>query len=868
MDALITAWDQPDFSSQAVGGKARALANAAGARFNIPAWIVVLPSATERLLAPGAIDLLTRGDEGEPPKEVLRRSLSTDAVDELLGFLGQKLPGVTHFAVRSSAVDEDSRMHSFAGQLDSFLNVPLAEIPGRIVDVWCSGFSERVFLYRQQNRLTLPPPVPAVIVQAMVPAVAAGVAFSLDPVSGRSGTALVAAVRGLGDKLVSGESNSHNFEINRAQEITKRTHTEPAAISDEQAIRIADLARQAAHRFGVPQDIEWAIADDTLFLLQSRPITSLTGKADLDGRYQLWDNSNIAESYAGITTPLTFSFARHVYEEVYRQFVNILQVPTARIERERDTFGRMLGLIQGRVYYNLLSWYRILGMLPGFSINRRFMEQMMGVSKSLPDELVEAIARANRTSKWRDCLNLSRTFLGLAGNHFSLNRKMRAFYRRLQFALQPPATPLAEQRADELAAYFRQLQRELLVHWDAPLINDFFAMIYYGLLRTLVKKWCDDQAGSLQNNLLAGQGAIISEEPARRLVKMAELARGNFVLIATLETGSWSQIQPKLASHPELDQAFRSYLDQFGDRCLEELKLETVTLGDAPVTLARSIGRLARQDRQIKRPVSASDLRNATEKQALSRLGPVRRLVFKKILAQARARIRDRENLRFERTRVFGRVRRIFVELGRRLQASGQLAQDRDIFYLTYEEALAFVEGTAVTTSLAELVNLRKKEFETYQKSSPADRFETCGMVYIGNSFQAPAEATPQENDLRGIGCCPGVVRGRVRVILDPQSATPEPGEILVARRTDPGWITLLPAAAGLLVEFGSLLSHSAIVTREIGIPSIVAIPNLIKLVKTGDLVEMDGSRGTVNIISHADGNAENAGNAVNPGEW
>jgi phosphohistidine swiveling domain-containing protein len=191
--------------------------------------------------------------------------------------------------------------------------------------------------------------------------------------------------------------------------------------------------------------------------------------------------------------------------------------------------------------------------------------------------------------------------------------------------------------------------------------------------------------------------------------------------------------------------------------------------------------------------------------------------------------------------------------LGRRLQASGQLAQDRDIFYLTYEEALAFVEGTAVTTSLAELVNLRKKEFEAYQKSSPADRFETRGMVYVGNSFQAPTEATPSGNDLRGIGCCPGVVRGRVRVILDPQSATPEPGEILVARRTDPGWITLLPAAAGLLVEFGSLLSHSAIVTREMGIPSIVAIPNLIKQLKTGDLVEMDGSQGTVNIISQAE---------------
>ncbi len=855
MDPLVTIWDQPDFTSWAVGGKARALAHAARAGFKIPAWIVVPPNAVERLLAPGARDRLMGRDKGESAKEALTsQSLSTEAVEELLAIVRQELPGVTRFAVRSSALDEDSRTHSFAGQLDSFLDVPLADIPRRIIDVWKSGFSERVYLYRQQNRLSLPPPVPAVIVQEMVPAEAAGVAFSVDPVSCRSGTALVAAVRGLGDKLVSGESNSDNFEVSRVHEITQRSHSGPAAISDEQAIRIAALARQAAQTFGAPQDIEWAIAEDTLYLLQSRPITSLEGKADVDDRYQLWDNSNIAESYAGVTTPLTFSFARHVYEEVYRQFVKILQVPRTRIERERDTFGRMLGLIQGRVYYNLLSWYRILGMLPGFAINRRFMEQMMGVSKSLPDDLVEEIARANTTSKWQDSFDLARTILGLAGNHFSLARKMRRFYHRLQQALKAPETPLEEQRADELAAYFRRLQRELLVHWDAPLINDFFAMIYYGLLRTLVKKWCGDQESSLQNNLLAGQGAIISKEPARRLVKMAELAKGNSDLIATLETGNWTQIQRTLTGHPELGQQFRSYLDQFGDRCLEELKLETITLGDDPVTLARSIGRLARQDfRHTTKPVSASDLRNAAEKQALAKLGPIRRFVFKQILVQARARIRDRENLRFERTRVFGRVRRIFLELGRRLHASGQLKEDRDIFYLTYEEALAFVEGTAVTTSLSELVNLRKKEFETHQKSSPSDRFETRGMVYVGNSFQAPAETPPQGNDLRGTGCCPGTVRGRVRVILDPRSANPEPGEILVARRTDPGWITLLPAAAGLLVEFGSLLSHSAIVTREMGIPSIVAIPNLVNQLKTGDLVEMDGSRGIVKIVSHAD---------------
>ena len=851
MESLIAAWDQPDFATRIVGGKARALAAAAVAGFKIPRWIVIPPRAIEHFLPASLVSELSHADNPQKAQAVFSTLSSQTFRTELVAIINEKFPDSTRFAVRSSAIDEDGHEQSFAGQLESFLEVLLSDVPQRIADVWASGFSERVYFYRQQHQLTMPPPVPAVIVQEMVPAEAAGVAFSVDPISGRSGTAIVAAVRGLGEKLVSGEITGDHFEVNLAGKVIYRSHPDQPAISDEHATEIAELARRAARAFGAPQDIEWAVARGQTFLLQSRPITTLRDKVDPDGVFQLWDNSNIAESYAGVTTPLTFSFARHVYEEVYRQFVKILRVPQARIERERDIFGRMLGLIQGRVYYNLLSWYRVLGMLPGFSINRRFMEQMMGVKQSLPDEIVQAISGDNVTSKWRDGLDLAFTLFGLIKNQLCLGLTMQRFYRRLNRVLQPPAMPLEQQRADELSSHFRYLQRELLVRWDAPLINDFFAMIFYGLLRMLVTKWCNDQGGSLQNNLLAGQGNIISQEPARRLVKMAELANAHPDLITILETGTWHQIEQSLAGYPELNQQMHRYLEEFGDRCLEELKLETITLGDDPTTLARSVGRLARQHAWAKDRnslLSARDSMLAAEKDALAKLDPIRRLIFKWVLEQARARVRDRENLRFERTRVFGRVRRIFVELGRRFHALGLIEQDRDIFYLTYDEALAFVEGTAVTISLRELVRVRKKEFDEYQKASPSDRFETRGMVYVGNTFQSPAEPLPTGSDLRGTGCCPGIVRGRVRVILDPRNATLEPGEILVARRTDPGWITLFPAAAGLLVEFGSLLSHSAIVAREMGIPAIVAIDNLTRRLKTGELVEMDGSRGVVHL--------------------
>ena len=138
--------------------------------------------------------------------------------------------------------------------------------------------------------------------------------------------------------------------------------------------------------FGQPQDIEWAIENGSLYLLQSRPITTLRNIPDPDGALNIWDNSNITESYNGVTSPLTFSFARSVYEGVYRQFCRILRVPQRKIEANDLTFRCMLGLIQGRIYYNLLNWYRVLALLPGFTVNRRFMEQMMGVRESLPDK--------------------------------------------------------------------------------------------------------------------------------------------------------------------------------------------------------------------------------------------------------------------------------------------------------------------------------------------------------------------------------------------------------------------------------------------------------------------------------------------------
>jgi pyruvate,water dikinase len=848
--ALVSVKDPPnDALLPMMGGKARALVTLFQAGFEVPPWLVVLSSAVE--------------DNFRDRPEV------ETAIHSAAEFL---FSGDGTVAVRSSASDEDGEEHSFAGQLDSFLFVSRDQLMDRITRVWRSGSSERVMAYRREHGLTEPPRTPAVLVQKMIDADAAGVAFSADPVSGRRALAVVSAVYGLGTALVSGAAEADTWRVDRNGNILERAvaaktieyrcdstseegvsarsvqpdRANAAVLADTDVMRVAILARRAEQFFGRPQDIEWAIARGELWLLQSRPITVLAALEDPDASRQLWDNSNIAESYGGITLPLTFSFARRAYEEVYRQFCVVMRVPADLIEDHANVFRNMLGMVRGRVYYNLLNWYRVLALLPGFQTNRRFMETMMGVRESLPDEVVADLS-SRKVARTRDLARLVLTIAGLFRAWRRIDRDIADFHHLLRETLEQNRPDLATARPDELAAYYRRLESRLLPQWRAPLVNDFFAMIFFGLLRQLAKTWCRDQSGTLQNDLLCSQGGMISAEPAQRMMEMARVAARGPQLCEALRSGTTRQIRDALVTHPDFAALYQAYLEKFGERCMEELKLESQTLLDDPLLLARSVGTLAGTANGA---VASPDTINEAEQRVASALGrnPLKRVIFAFVLRHARARVRNRENLRFERTRVFGRVRSIFQELGKRLWALNRIDDPRDVFHLEINEVLGLVERTATTVDLRAIVALRKLEYERIRgEDRPPDRFETRG--FSGPILSSTPTAYPDGVELRGLGCCSGIVRGYARVVHNPKDAEVKRGEILVAERTDPGWIMLFPLASGLVVERGSLLSHSAIVARELKLPAVVGVTGAIARLKTGDLVEIDGGAGVVRIL-------------------
>ncbi|MCU0634432.1 MAG: hypothetical protein MUE41_06130, partial [Gemmatimonadaceae bacterium] len=642
-----------------LGGKAAALAIMGDAGLPVLPWRVVTPAAYQATVDAGAPGVAT---------SALAHAIEA-AVDALL----LESPQQTHapmrlLAVRSSAVDEDGAAHSFAGQFESYLAVTPADVVSHVEAVWRSAKADRVRAYRAEHGLG-DVAVPAVLLQPMLDPDAAGVAFSADATTGRRAHALISATRGLGASLVSGEETGESCRVDLEGTVFDRVASTEQSVqrpregggittapisteqrhapvlTDAQARAVAALARRCAEVAGSPQDIEWAVVSTHLVLLQSRPITTLDAMPDPDGEVVVWDNSNITESYGGVTTPLTFSFARGVYAVVYRQFCRLLNVPERVIAAHDATFSEMLGLHRGRVYYHLSNWYRVLALLPGYALNRGFMEQMMGVREPLPPAMADALAAATgdvtaRTvpDRVRAWWAVVRSLAALLVEWRRLPARARHFQARLDAALAPPAIPLTEMSSGALVAHYRDLERQLLLRWDAPLVNDFFAMIAFGVLGKLCGAWLGDANGTLRGALVSGGGDIISAEPARRLHAMARRLRAHPALIPAFHSGDPVLVADALRKDAGLDRELTTYLERFGDRCLEELKLETETLGDDPRLLYRSLARLAERPEPIVLGDEHSPSIDAERQVAQAPLPAWQRWLFERVRREARER--------------------------------------------------------------------------------------------------------------------------------------------------------------------------------------------------------------------------------------
>ncbi len=900
--AVVTSGQAAHRDPATLGGKAANLARLTELGFRVPPWFVVPTEVFVSTMAACRIDGQVRGIlEGiawDVPAAVRKASADIAAlikgvtvhpearavIAEAYHALGGRADQDPLVAVRSSAVGEDSAANSFAGQLDTFLFVRGDDaVLCALAGCWASGFSERALAYRHRNGLDQSDIRVAVVVQEMVFGEVSGVLFTANAITNNEDEAVLSATYGLGEGLVSGELDADSWIVERATRKVVRADIankaecivldtrhgfgtakaevvdearERACLDDSQIASLVDLGERIAAKLGSPQDIEWTIREGTIYLLQTRPITTL--KPRPRGYRRLWDNSNIAESYYGVTTPLTFSFVNRMYEVAYQVLFDAFGIPQRVLRDHQEVFANLLGLLNGRIFYNLGNYYKIITFLPAYDYMKDFFDTMIGVQERKDYE--------KKTTSW-----FGRVFIGIPkiaylvgrifGNFLAWDKEVATFsaqfdrifedFRRIDYANRNP---------DEILATYRTLERDLLWEWRAPMTNDFFAMVFFGLLKRLTVKWGIDTTGSLHNDLLCGEGGLESTQPAKALIRLAVIVRGDAELRRIFETTPEGELA-RLLSAPGNAGRFKGfrdsmqdYLDRYGYRCMGELKLEVKNLIEDPTFVYAMVKNYLHKESLDLAEMEAKEreIRRRAEQEASKALAGqgIRQLLFSWILYNARKGVRHRENLRMARTKAFGLVRQMFQGLGVGFAHLGVLDHADDVFYLDLVDCFAFVEGRATTTNLKALVALRKEEFAAFEALPVSDRFETVGPVYYGDQLYQPA--TDDDTDdgpvLHGTSCCPGRVAARVKVILRASDDMRLAGEILVTERTDPGWVPLYPSASGLLIERGSLLSHAAVVARELGLPTIIGVKNLIKRLRDGEWVDMDARAGTVRL--------------------
>jgi phosphohistidine swiveling domain-containing protein len=617
--------------------------------------------------------------------------------------------------------------------------------------------------------------------------------------------------------------------------------------------------------YGCPQDLEWSIKDGVVYVLQSRPITTPNlGRRNGFGAH-LWENSNIIENFSGVTSPLTFSFARDVYHQIYVEYARLLGVPRKQLVRMNEWLRHMLGYHNGRVYYDLLNWYRVVRLVPFYTVNRRMLLDLaIGVETALPEDSALQLAPMPGLDGCRSALVRFKSAALFGWYFLFILWYVRAFvsdFHRRHLAVEQ--LPLQEMSAEQIHGEFRRVRIEFLSRWGRMILLEQTIGLSVGILSVLVRRWLPDAGQRFLFDLMRPSEPLESMLPVARMTELAQQVRGMPEVMGIIVAGNDGEILQSLRSsdHPHARHLLRQveqYVAEFGYRSLNELKLEEPDLGERPETFFAMLRAHLQQPMQERRESGKTGV-----DAVLAGLPLWKRILIRLTAAKVNACLAARERVRFCRTRAFGSVRRMIKAMANDLVQRRMLLRPEDIFMIRMEELRDWADGVLALDDLSVLIAHRRSQQHRFEEVRPAPaRFVSSRFLAspdyseIGWRNQENIESIFAEegSEMRGTPCGGGRVKGQAAVISEPLNV---PGKILVTYRTDPGWCAALPSAMALLVERGSPLTHVAIVARELGIPTIIQIKDLTLRVRTGAELEVDGSRGTVLVHSNAAPRAE-----------
>ena len=796
-------------TTEPLGGKAEGLTRLIGLGFRVPAGFVIV-GASRGNLPDGLIQAW--------------KDLGEGAV-----------------AVRSSALDEDGEATSFAGQFSTFLDIEdSAALIEAVEGCLASAEGDVAQAYRDGRADAEEGVAPmCVLVQKMVPAKAAGVCFTVDPVSSRRDLLVVDSVAGLGEKLVSGEvSADHDVYVRSAERWSER---DPAA--DEPALSVAQLdeiksgALQAEAAMGQPLDLEWAIdAAGELFWLQARPVTTLgADPRELDTPLpcadDVWTRCNVGEMMPGAVSPLTFSTCARGIEMGWQD--NAIAIG---VQKERDPRQSYVVMFLGHLFINLSEGARFSAEVTGASAD----QQSLAICGRIVPEVSNPVA-ASWGVRLPRILRQVRQLLAVKRN-----------IRRLEALAEKPLAKGKDARESWLAidTQLEDLYEAYALHLQVSSVAGAMAPILLGIRAGQnAEPSLDDHARVAA--VLAGAQDVESADIVAGLESLAEMivaddsARTRFEERDLEAVGAW--LGGDTAG--EVGNAYAGYLKKHGHRSVRELDIRQPEWAEdtRPVVQALAHQVRLRAKPMASRPASSSpakpmDLEGRGER------------ILQFLTPWAHRAVRNRERAKSLLVSTTVRFKRAYRGLAQQLVDEGRLPDPDAVFFLLHEELGELVRAPSTDSIWADQAVLRRKAL-AYQETLD---FADVGQG-IPQSEEGHEDADPDLPEGRIVGkpVSRGCAEGRARVVQSLEEAQAiEPGEILVARITDVGWTPFFGVIAGLVTDLGSAVSHGAVVAREYGLPAVLNTRSGTQRVRTGDWVRVDGDRGWVDIVERSEAEA------------
>ena len=858
-----------------VGGKALGLARLLAGGFPVPAGLCITTEVYDRALrtqgfSPTKEWQAALHSSGSERQRILSRChtiIRDCAIDGLTAQIIEQvhwLDLAPHglWAVRSSATNEDGVHASFAGVYRTRLGVSLEEIGSAVKDLWLSIWDERVLNYHATSGLNETPPAMAIVIQPLLEASAAGVAYSVHPLTGRVTQVMVNAVAGLAAALVDGSATPDQYVVEIAENgqptrVSQRTIARQtqslrvtgqglcevplsdeavghATLSDDQLFALARAAKQIEKTFGHPVDLEWLYDERGLWLLQARPISSLAGPRPLTNDDCEWSRANFKETLPELPSPLGLSFLEQFMERYilspYRRMGCLIPESISSVR----TF-------HGRPYINMTLFHSLVVQLRG---NPSLLAEQMGG---------EILARPVKTHPlwW---FALARAAVVMIGEMRKAVRHGPAWFAEMK-------AMAAEQRADRLPSLSGEeiaLRLDALAQWlDERELTFGIAGGVAQCLQALggvLPRWLGKDWRALLNGALQGQAAVISAQQIVRLAEMAEMVRRDPSVTSLFTAEGWDpvEVRRKLEGTDVL-RAFNRYLDDYGHRGIGESDPMSPRFADRPELLLTVLRT------QTLSPTST------TPADILQRQTIVRE--------RALAEIRARFGWRFHRWVIFSwwyrrlcrffalreanrhhlmyyaaATRSLLLRLGEWLVEQGRLSSQEDVFYLTIEARANLLAGGS--NDWQGIIQARRAERNRNAMISVPDTIQDWREAVRGTEV---SPAVVSGVIFHGIPISSGRVVGPVRFVRSMEDWSRVcRGDILVVSVIDPGMAPLFGVAAGLVAEMGGTLSHGAIIAREFGLPAVANVPGITTRLKDGDRISLDAERGEIIVQAQA----------------